>query len=182
MIIGYRQNNRRTPQHDHRHGIRLHRLQSDPHWPWYSHRWVLYHSPHPPRPQSPPPPVPIRPSIQLPRGAFHPPPFHVVVRLLSHQGAGGIPRSLSVLLLDSNAEVIPAELAPRVRHPVPKQPAPRRRMSSTDAPLAVVRLLSPAPPSNHILQTVVSYSHASIITAPLRHDILHNVVKLSKPV
>ena len=47
--------------------------------------------------------------------------------LPSPRGCGGIPRSLSVLPLDGNAEVIPAELAPRVRHPVPKQLIPTRR-------------------------------------------------------
>ena len=57
-------------------------------------------------------------------------------RLPSNRGFGGIPRSLSVLLLDGHAEVIPAKLAPSARHPVPKQliPAPKFRKMSTQIP------------------------------------------------
>ena len=51
-------------------------------------------------------------------------------RLPSNRGCEGIPRSLSVRLLDGHAEVIPAELAPRVRPPVPKQLIPARRHSA----------------------------------------------------
>ena len=76
-----------------------------------------------------------RDSQLTPRRHSHHPrrrPRHIspAARLPSNQGFGGIPRSLSVLPLDGHAEVIPTELAPRVRHPVPKQLIPARRHSA----------------------------------------------------
>ena len=51
-------------------------------------------------------------------------------RLPSNRGFGGLPRSLSVLLLDGNAEVIPAELARGVGHRAPNQLISTRRHSA----------------------------------------------------
>ena len=56
-------------------------------------------------------------------------PRHIspTARLPSNRGCGGIPRSLSVLLLDGHAEMIPAELARGVRHRAPNQLISTRR-------------------------------------------------------
>ena len=79
----------------------------------------------------------INPKRQPPRSPpirspFPPPPAaHFTCRPLpSNRGFGGIPRSLSVLLLDGNAEVIPAELARGVRHRAPNQLISTRRHSA----------------------------------------------------
>ena len=76
----------------------------------------------------------------------------------SHRGCGGIPRSLSVLLLGGHAEVIPVKLALRPRHPAPKQPAPRRHSAKCRSPPSIPphafktsrSALKPVPAETHI--------------------------------